>query len=126
MGQSDQGSQHWFHANLVALLTKTEPVQWVRSASHAFDEDDFGPRFDRRHGVDVFAAYQMTHTVDGRVAQIEYDQEDCIFVNCDALAWSAPLEDDVVCQAEHQSQSQGRYEKCPVNITNSSMELPRG
>lgn len=89
-----------FHAKILAQLTKTDPGDWHRTASFAFDEKDFGQPFDRRHGNDVFAAYQLTHK-NGQVAQIEYDSSDYIFVDCGEFHWSGPLEDEVVAQATH-------------------------
>jgi hypothetical protein len=109
MKTSPNAGLDWFHSNLLALLTKTDAAEWERTASRAFDEEDFGPLIERRHGGDVFAAYKMTHH-DGRVGQIEYDSEDYIFADCGDLAWNAPIEDSVVRQAEEQSQSCGRYQ----------------
>lgn len=106
----------WFHANLLALVTETLAADWVEFAILTFDEADFGPPFERLHGRDVFAAYQLTHS-SGRLAQIEYDQEDYIFVDCGEVHWSAPLEEEIVIQAERQSQSHGCYVKNSVNIT---------
>lgn len=123
--QSENTGLDCFHGNLLALLTKTNAVEWVRSARLAFDEEDFGLPFQRRHGGDVFAAYQMTHK-DGRVAQIEYDSEDFIFADCGELVWSAPIEDDVVRLAEEQSQSQGRYGIFLVNPKKQSIERVSG